>query len=167
MSDWYVLQCKVRQEQRAQLNVENQNYVTCLPQLTVTKRLAGKRQSVREPVFPGYLFVQLDQNTANFNALRSTRGVYGFVRFGGVPAKVPNSVISYLQQLDDDDNVESMAEPKGLYQTGTRVEVTEGPFAGLQAIYQLPRGDDRCLVLLDMLGKQQRIEIEERILQSA
>lgn len=164
MSDWYVLQCKVRQEQRAQLNVENQNYVTCLPQLTVTKRLAGKRQSVCEPVFPGYLFVQLDQDTANFNALRSTRGVYGFVRFGGVPAKVPTSVISYLQQLNEGEAVE---EPKGLYQTGTRVEVTEGPFAGLQAIYQLPRGDDRCLVLLDMLGKQQRIEIEERILRSA
>lgn len=165
MSSWYVLQCKVRQEQRAQLNVENQAYVTCLPTMMVTKRVAGKRQSVREPVFPGYLFVQIDLETANFNALRSTRGVYGFVRFGGVPAQIPSQVIEQLQALEE--QAEQQPVSTGLFSAGTVVEVTDGPFVGLKAVYQLPKGEDRCLVLLDMLGKQQRIEIEERLLKGA
>lgn len=164
MTQWYVLQCKARQEDRAKLNVENQGYVTCLPQMKLTKRLRGKRQTVIEAVFPGYLFVQLDEARANFNALRSTRGVLAFVRFGGVPATVPDAVMQQLLTLAEvSGDIQSHFEV-GSFETGSIVEVTEGPFIGLKAIYQMPKGEDRCLVLLDMLGKQQHIEIDEQIL---
>lgn len=164
MTQWYVLQCKARQEDRAKLNVENQGYVTCLPQMKLTKRLRGKRQTVIEAVFPGYLFVQLDQEHANFNALRSTRGVLAFVRFGGVPATVPDAVMQQLLALAEVSNDIQSNFKGGSFEMGSLVEVTEGPFIGLKAIYQMPKGEDRCLVLLDMLGKQQHIEIEEQLL---
>ncbi|MCC5855543.1 MAG: transcription/translation regulatory transformer protein RfaH [Idiomarina sp.] len=164
MPAWYLLHCKPRQEARARVNIENQGYTTCMPQVKLQKHRRGQRTTVIEPLFPNYLFIQLNPEQANFNALRSTRGVNGFVRFGGVPTKVPSRVIEEIQALEE-HNAQQAVESS--FKQGMAVEVTEGPFAGLQAVYQLPKGEDRCLVLLDMLGKQQRIEIEEGALRAS
>ena len=153
---WYLLHCKVRQETRAKMHIENQGYSTCLPTLKLKKTLRGKRQVVEEALFPGYLFIRIDVENANFNAIRSTRGVNGFVRFGGVPSTIPASVVEQFRQFEDIDTA-----PIATLSAGTKVEITEGPFAGLEAIYSMPKGEERCLILLDMMGKQQQLEIEE------
>lgn len=161
MSAWYLLHCKARQENRAQLNIENQGYSTCLPQMKRQKILRGKRVDCIEPVFPNYIFVHLDKKTANFNALRSTRGVNGFVRFGGMPATVPAEVMNSILALEQ---TQDAAQP--MFNPGEKVQITEGPFAGLQAIYNMAKGEERCLVFLNMLGQQQQIEIEENALRA-
>lgn len=162
MSAWYLLHCKARQEARAKVNIENQGHRTCFPQISVKKLRRGKRTTVVEPLFPNYLFIQADPNQASFNALRSTRGVNGFVRFGGVPAEVPDAVVQQLEELESQELTQQTQQ----FSTGSKVQVEEGPFAGLEAVYQLPKGEERCFVLLDILGKQQRIELEERVLRA-
>lgn len=159
---WYILHCKGGQENRAKDNVENQGYSTCLPQIKRQKILRGKKVGCVEPLFPGYLFVHLDTETANFNALRSTRGVNGFVRFGGMPATVPAVVMDSIKALEEAFTGQQESEP--MFKSGDKVQITEGPFAGLEAIYNMAKGEDRCLVFLDMLGKQQRIIIAETTL---
>lgn len=164
MEAWYVLHCKAQQEDRARLNIENQGYTTCLPHIKRQKNLRGKRLECIEPLFPNYIFIHLDSNTANFNALRSTRGVNDFVRFGGVPATVPAQVMENILMLEHDIDNQQTAQP--MYSAGDKVQITTGPFTGLQAIYGMSKGEERCLVFLDMLGQQQRIEIEEVALRS-
>ena len=159
MAQWYLLHCKARQEARAKLNIENQGYNTCLPTVKMKKTVRGKRIVVEEALFPSYLFIEVDMEQANFNAIRSTRGVNGFVRFGGVPSKIPNTVVAQFQALEKEDKT-----PESLYKLGTKVEIIEGPFQGLEAIYQMSKGEERCLVLLEMMGKQQKIEVEEATL---
>ena len=164
MSAWYLLHCKGKQEERAQQNIENQGYTTCLPQIKRQKIVQGKRVERIEPLFPNYIFIPLDSNTANFNALRSTRGVNGFVRFGGMPATVPSEVMTTLLALEQNSENQHIVQPT--FSSGEKVTITEGPFAGLQAIYNMPKGEERCLIFLDMLGQQQRIVIEETALRS-
>lgn len=164
MNAWYLLHCKARQEQRAQQNIENQGYTTCLPQIKRQKIVQGKRIERIEPLFPNYIFIQLDKSTANFNALRSTRGVNGFVRFGGIPATVPGQVMDSILALEQTSENQDQAQP--LFRSGDKVQISDGPFAGLQAIYNMPKGEERCLIFLDMLGQQQSIEIEETVLRS-
>lgn len=153
---WYLLHCKPRQELRAKVHIENQDYTTCLPMVKLKKTIRGKRQVVEEALFPGYLFIQVNMETANFNAIRSTRGVNSFVRFGGVPSTIPNAVVEEFQRLEKLNSA-----PVATLDSGTKVEITEGPFAGLEAVYSMPKGDDRCLILLDMMGKQQQLVIDE------
>ena len=153
---WYLLHCKVRQEARAKMHIENQGYSTCLPMVKLKKTIRGKRQVVEEALFPGYLFIRIEMESANFNAIRSTRGVNGFVRFGGIPSSIPESVVEQFRQFENTETA-----PVASIETGTKVEVIEGPFAGLEAVYSMPKGEERCLILLDMMGKQQQLEIEE------
>ncbi|WP_194756856.1 transcription/translation regulatory transformer protein RfaH [Aliidiomarina indica] len=162
MESWYLLHCKARETERAEWHLANQGFSTFCPRTKITKRLRGKRKTVIEPLFPNYLFIQLDIGQENYTALRSTRGVNGFVRFGGYPSVVPDNVVESLRERSVTETSDgAVGESPSLYKAGTVVEIVQGPFAGLKAVYEMPDGEERCFVLLDMLGKQQRINIEE------
>ena len=143
---WYVVQTKPRQEGRARDNLENQGIRCVLPMLKVEKIRRRTRQWVDEPLFARYLFIELGGENARWNALRSTRGVTQLVQFGGVPAKVPCEWMNAIQVRDK--------APVPLFETGQRVVVTDGPFKGIEGIYQQRDGESRAIVLLELLGKQ-------------
>lgn len=82
MTAWYLLHCKAGQEARAQTNIDNQGYRCQLMKIARQKILRGKRIQCIEPLFPNYIFIEMDASSANFNALRSTRSVNSSVRFG-------------------------------------------------------------------------------------
>ena len=48
-------------------------------------------------LFPGYLFIQLDEKLENWSPIRSTKGVQNFVKFGLNFAKIPDSVIAFIE----------------------------------------------------------------------
>ena len=109
MSAWYLLHCKGKQEERARLNIENQGYTTCLPQIKRQKIVQGKRVECIEPLFPNYIFLQLDSSTANFNALRSTRGVNSFVQGLGNQTAITQEM---LYTIDSMPSQASLVKPK-------------------------------------------------------
>lgn len=84
------------------------------------------------------------------------------MRFGGMPATVPSEVMTTLLALEQNSENQHTTQPT--FSAGEKVTISEGPFTGLQAIYNMPKGEERCLIFLDMLGQQQRIEIEETAL---
>ena len=96
-SNWYLLQCKPRQDERAQLNLQQQNYSTFRPQLMSERSIRGKRQRTLESLFPGYVFIQLSRDD-NWAPIRSTRGVSRIVEFNHVPARVDEDVIAQLRE---------------------------------------------------------------------
>jgi len=46
------------------------------------------------------------------------------------------------------------------FATGDSVRIVRGPFAGLEAVYQMRRGEERVQVLLAMLGREHLIGVE-------
>ena len=56
---WFLLQTKVKQEQRAAENLERQGVVSFCPMIRIDKISRGRRAEVLDVLFPGYLFVQL------------------------------------------------------------------------------------------------------------
>ncbi len=47
-----------------------------------------------------------------------------------------------------------------LYQEGDRVRIAGGPFAGIEAVFQTVNAQQRCLILLEILGKSVPMQIE-------
>mgnify|MGYP000091062149 CR=1 FL=1 len=94
MSDkaWYLVYSKPQQETVALRNLEQQDYHAYLPCLTEKKRVRGVYKSVTGPMFPRYLFIELDSQFDNWSPIRSTRGVSGLVRFGQQAARVPTDL---------------------------------------------------------------------------
>ncbi len=89
MNKWYLIKTKPRQEKKAKQNLENQGYSAFCPMVKINNQLVV--------LFPGYLFVQLNEKTQNWLPINSTKGVSHFVKFGLNFAKVPNRVIEFIK----------------------------------------------------------------------
>jgi transcriptional antiterminator RfaH len=148
---WYVVQTKPRQEFRALEQLRNQGYECFLPTLQAEKIRNGKLETSHEPLFTRYLFIQLSSATSNWGPIRSTRGVTHLVAFGGRFASMPDACVEALQS--GRPNVQ-----RRLFEPGERVSITYGPFAGLEGIYQLPDGEARALVLIDLMSQPQKLK---------
>ena len=155
--EWYVVRTKSRQESIARANLERQAFKIYLPTIRAAKRRAGRWGTVIEPLFPGYLFVNVDVKVQSTAPIANTRGAIGLVRFGGEICPVPSQVIDGIMRLQTGD--ESPIEPAQVFQTGETVTIVEGPFAGVNAIFQAQSGKDRVLLLLDLMGRSNRLEV--------
>ncbi|RBP60470.1 transcriptional antiterminator RfaH [Brenneria salicis ATCC 15712 = DSM 30166] len=127
------------------------------PMITLDKIVRGKRTEVCEPLFPNYLFVEFDPERIHTTTISATRGVSNFVRFGNVPAIIPQQVIDDLL-LHPTQGITDPQTP----QPGDEVLITDGIFSGLQAIYTEPDGEARSMLLLNFLNKQVRQSIDNR-----
>lgn len=142
-------------EVSARANLERQGHEVCLPEIRLRKRRQGRWQEVTEPLFPGYLFVALDLEADNTAPIRSTVGVRSLVRFGLRSPPMPAGSVEMLQ-----DNVGAAGETPLAFVAGDSVRIVRGPFAGLGAVYQMRRGEERVQVLLALLGREHVVGVE-------
>jgi transcriptional antiterminator RfaH len=160
-SNWYLLQCKPRQDERAQLNLQQQNYMTFRPQLMSERSVRGKRHRVLESLFPGYVFIQLSRDD-NWAPIRSTRGVSRIVEFNHVPAMVDDQVIAHLRER----SLESIGFPADhALEPGEPLQIVQGPLTPLEGVFMSMQGDERVMILLQFLNRQQPVCVPLRHLE--
>lgn len=149
---WYLVQTKPKQEFRALENLKNQGFRCVLPTMEVERIVSGRRKAVIEPLFSRYLFVYLMQDKGGWSPIRSTRGVSAIVSFGGRFATLPDACVAALESAP-----RLPAAP--LFRHGERVSIAAGPFAGMEGIYEVPDGDVRALVLIDLMNQPQKLNL--------
>jgi transcriptional antiterminator RfaH len=157
---WYVIHTKPKQEFRAKENLQNQSFRVFLP--TIPKQALRQKhvRTIEEPLFARYLFIELDQVSSNWFSIRSTRGVHQLVRFGvhNDPVRVPEQWMAELQQMCTQEHT-----PQALFTEGDTVKIIGGPFQGLEArfahLLEDSSGESRAMVLLEMLGKWQTMQL--------
>ena len=154
---WYLVVTKPQSEFKAQVNLLRQRYEIYLPLVQNSRRRNGKNIKRTEAFFPRYLFIHLDKETDNWAPIRSTIGVASLVRFGGMPAVVPENMIANLKANEDEFGLQ-LIKRKELKQ-GDKVEIIDGPFEGYKAIYQKMKSTERVSVLLDIVGKNTQVTL--------
>ena len=154
MKKWYLIKTKPRQEKIAIVNLENQNYQVYCPFALINNK--------NQFLFPGYLFIRLDNESQDWSPIRSTKGVSNFVRFGLNFAKIPDKVIDLITQ--NEKNTASKIKNINDFNKGDKVQITEGVFKSCVAIFQSIRADERVSILLKLLGQEQTINISKKSL---
>lgn len=155
---WYAVSCKPRQEAIAEENLLRQGYRVYLPRIQSQRRRHGQWTNVIEPLFPRYLFIRVDHTSRSTAPVRSTRGAVGLVRFGGQPAVVPEEVISAIVQRETPESGLHQ-DDRPLFHAGEPVKLESGPLAGMEGIFVEEDGEKRTIVLLELLGKANKIRI--------
>ena len=153
---WYLVHLKPRQEDVALANLERQGYECYLPQMRIERIRRSKVEVVTEPMFPRYLFIRLDNSDQgkSWSPIRSTLGVSQLVTFGGRAAKVDDTLIDMLHQR------ERILPKQNMFYSGDSVLITDGPFAGLEAIYQTMDAKQRAFILIEILAKPVPMQID-------
>ncbi|MGZ9710872.1 transcription/translation regulatory transformer protein RfaH [Glaciimonas sp. GNP009] len=155
---WYVIQSKPRQEFRALEQLHYQGFECFLPILQKERIHRGKLVHCSEPLFSRYLFIQLDTLKSNWGVIRSTRGVSNLVAFGGRYATISDTCVHALQNTPQ-------AQPQPIFEAGEPVAIISGPFAGLEGIYQVPDGDARAIVLIELLSRPLKLVFGVQVLE--
>lgn len=153
---WCLVHTKPRQEDLALVNLERQGYECYLPQLRIERVRRRKAEIATEPMFPRYLFVRLDSSDQgkSWSPIRSTLGVSQLVHFGGRAAKVDDTLVDLLRHWERAMPTEAM------FHSGDSVVITDGPFAGIEAIYQTTDAERRAFILLEILSKPVSMHID-------
>jgi transcriptional antiterminator RfaH len=154
MKKWYLIKTKPRQETIAIANLENQNYQVYCPFAIINNK--------NQFLFPGYLFVHLDNESQDWSPIRSTKGVLDFVRFGINFANIPDRVIDLITQ--NEKNTANKIKNINNFKKGDKVQINDGIFKSCVAIFQSIKSDERVLILLNLLGQEQTIYINKKSL---
>ena len=166
MPHWYLIFTKPHKETMVVRQLEDRHHDVFFPTLQFER---GYNRGIRvEPYFPHYVFARLDLESNHAGDLRWLAGVRTMVHFGNGPAIVPDAVIELLRQRLQPYEHKVLRKSEWLFKPGQRVLITNGPFAGLEAVFQKGlKGSERVHVLLQILGSWTRTEIGTRDLKPA
>ena len=151
MKNWYLIKTKPRQEKIAIQNLENQGYEVFCPM--------AKINNLSVVLFPSYLFAQLNDKTQNWSPINSTKGVSHFVKFGLNFAKVPTSVIKFFKTNQHITTEKLINLNK--FKLGDKVQISDGTFKNWVAIFKCYKSDERVILLMNLLGREQSLNIKE------
>lgn len=152
---WYLLQCKPRDGFRADEHLQNQGFSTFHPTHPVRKTQRGKPVVLIESLFPYYVFVRLHKDV-NWVTIRSTRGVARIISFNGHPTPVADAIVHGLRFQCAILNNEV---PDLMFKPGETVTIIDGCFKDLKAVVSATKGDERVVLLLNMLNRPQYVEV--------
>lgn len=159
---WYSVYSKPQKERFAQIHLQSKGVEVFLPQLVMPQSAIATRRSM--PLFPSYLFVRIDISSGESAYVVWSPGVKYLVSFNGVPASIDDTIIEFLKgRADSSGQINASSSLK----RGQQVQVTGGPFEGLQALIERPpdaRG--RVKVLMNLLNRKVQAEIPVRFVES-
>jgi len=165
---WFAVRCRPGREFAARHELERQGFTVYLPQEMKLIRHARKMEKVPRPFFPGYLFLHLALAERRWTAIRSTPGAVCAVHFGACYPPVPEKVIAALKEFEDGDGFicrgEDIVSP---FRQGERVVVREGQLSGIEGVFVCRNGDERAMVLLEMLQRQVKAKLSLASLKAA
>lgn len=148
---WYLIQTKPRQEARAEEHLQRQNFECYRPLKSAELKRRSARPTAEEELFPGYLFIRMDQVHDNWYPIRSTRGVARIVTFGGHPVPVQDELIEQIRLRL------STPAPRLEFKQGEHVLIKAGELCDIEAIFLACDGTERAVILLNLLQREQKV----------
>ena len=123
---WLIVQIKPNSYDLAMRNLERQGFETFLPKMEITKRQENKFLVKIVYVFPGYMFVCVDQRIVSWTRINSTYGVSKILAFNKKPSEISSDLILGLK-----NRYENNSNPKqnDMLQKGDSIKFHSGPFA--------------------------------------
>jgi transcriptional antiterminator RfaH len=147
---WYLLSTKLRSENTAYDNLNNQGHEIFLPTLAHTNK--------PKALFPGYIFVK-PRPGASYASINSTKGVKQFIKFGDLFPWISEGLIEFLRTHIE--YFETLAMHQKKYRKGQIVYVENGPFKNFEAVFDDYDKDKNVFILLKFLEKTQKIKLRE------
>lgn len=146
-----------RKEALAIRNLDRQAFGSFCPRFWKTKRHARRQQTVLEPLFPGYLFVRFDPDREPWRAINGTFGVKRLVGSEERrPQPMPTGVMAQIFGRCQNGIVTQLLDR---IEVGRSVRITAGPFTDMLARIEEIDERGRVSVLLELMGRSNRIRI--------
>ena len=156
LKDWYAFRVRPRHEKAVSTSLRSKCFNEFLPLLRVRSRWADRVTVVERPLFPGYIFCEVERH--HVSAVRSTQGVFDVVRAGSSPLPARRDEVESLLNAV---RHELPMEPCNFdgFAGGEWLRITAGPLTGLCGTLIKVRGEQRLLISIELLHRQVLVEL--------
>ena len=152
---WYAVYTRSRHEKRVQQQLDGSVPECFLPLYQVVRNWKNGKAVVACPLFPGYLFARISY--ADRKRVLTTPGVVGLVGTRCGPIAIPDEELNALRDCFER---QIRLEPHPYLTVGRRVQVKNGPFAGMEGILLRKKGKWRLIVSIDLISRSVAVEID-------
>jgi transcription antitermination factor NusG len=152
---WFALKVRPRFERTAVAHLRYRGYDPFLPTYVAKRRWSDRVKSLELPLFPGYLFCQLDLKSRL--PILTTPGVNFIVGNGRVPTPISDQEIDSLRTMV---NSGLHYEPYPYLSAGQLVEVQEGALVGVVGRVTSQKNAFRLIISIDLLMRSVSTEID-------
>lgn len=137
----------------------NKSICTFLPKMEVWSRRKDRRKRIHIPLFPGYLFVNVDLDNYTHLEILKTPGVAYILGESGKCYPIPeNQIISVQTALKND----ILLTPYPYLKVGRKVRVVSGPLMECEGILlKIKPNKHRLIMSIDLLGRSVCAEVDE------
>lgn len=148
LSSWFAVQVVPRHESMVASLLAYKGYQQFLPTHQCRRKWCDRNKTVEVPLFPGYVFCRLTHQVTSGLVL-TTPGVIRLVGFGGKPYSVPDAEIDAIRRLV----LSSDVMPAPYLKVGQKVQINNGPLAGIIGILVQVKNRRRIVVSIDLVMK--------------
>lgn len=145
-------------KQRVQsLGFENSIFDIIVPTRNTIKVSQGKKETVKEKIFPGYVLVKMILTDESWLLIRTTQGVTAFIGAGNKPTPISEKEVEAIQKFMNAE------EPlyKATFTIGEAVKIVDGPFADfLGTIDNIDDAKGKLKVLVSIFGRETPVELD-------
>ena len=164
--NWYVIHTYSGYEEAVARNLkqriesfgmEDKIFNVIVPTEKNIKIKGGKRKTVDEKIYPGYVLVEMIVTDDSWYVVRNTPRVTGFIGSGTTPIPVAEDEIKNLQKRM------GVEEPKYKieFAISDAVKITDGPFKDFDAkVSEIDEEKGRVKVLVTMFGRETPVELD-------
>jgi transcriptional antiterminator NusG len=164
--NWYVIHtysgyedavAKNLKQRIESLGMEDKIFNVIVPKEKKIKIKNGKRKTVEEKIYPGYVLVEMEVTDASWYVVRNTPRVTGFLGAGTTPIPVSKA------EMEDLMKRMQMGEPEFTidFEIGATVKVNDGPFKGFEGrVSEIDKERGKIKVLVNMFGRDTPVELD-------
>lgn len=118
----------------------------------------GKKETVKEKLFPGYILVKMVLDDNAWLAVRTTQGVTSFIGMGSKPTPISNAEVKSIVNF-----MEAGGQPtyKTVFGEGDTVKIVDGPFTDfIGKIDSVDKERGKVKVLVSIFGRETPVELD-------
>ncbi|NOU18115.1 MAG: UpxY family transcription antiterminator [Bacteroidales bacterium] len=154
---WHILYVKPRTEKIVQKKLEEVNFNVFLPLVNHLRVYKTAKKKILLPLFTGYIFVFVKAGYRH--QITAIPEVYRFIKFRDEYAKISDEEIINLKLLVNHIKDYNEFQSEVIFQSGSRVEVTEGPFRGMKGRMIMRSGKRRIVIAIEAIKQSISVEI--------
>lgn len=165
-ANWFVLHTYSGHEnkvaaaikQRAEaMGIGNRVFDVVVPTRDTVTVKRGKKEEVKEKIFPGYILVRMLLDDDSWLIVRTTPGVTAFVGIGNRPTPLQAKEVDAIMKFS------ALAAPKfkAAFSQGEAVKIIDGPFADfLGSVESIDDARGKVKVLVSIFGRETPVELD-------
>jgi transcriptional antiterminator NusG len=139
------------------LSMEDYIFDVIVPKEKKIKVKNGKRVTVEERIYPGYVFVEMIVTDNSWYVVRNTPNVTGFIGAGTTPIPVSPDEMNFINKKTTKE------EPKYTLNVDVDdlVKIVDGPFKDFEGkVSEVDESKGKLKVLVNMFGRNTPVELD-------